>query len=376
MAAKRVRCFRCAVILDVPEEYKGSNICCSVCRAKFRLPDVSDAEILDWIGPQSKEDTISTAMAAPSVMEEPSPGTGGTGRGGGNLSAGSEGFELVRIGRRGALFEFPATMLEDKSFRSAMPRYCLRCGTHANLHPHVIIFGHQMKECSSMEAEYLDSPGELSEHEARNLTIEEVLEHLPKINKVPPPANLPMPYWICDMCSPFNMVFALNKIHPKTGEGNCRLQIQRLWRAEEFLVHAGGKGTEAHDEILDALADNPQTPWDMLPGVVQQRLRQWYGPHRGERFVSYTPDRAFSRTEDGVGGVVVSSRRMIYNSSMRHRESEKGEPLELSFARESGRLTLHIKGPTWEIKNMVVDKSGLESLRRALTKERFTAVWR
>ena len=115
---------------------------------------------------------------------------------------------------------------------------------------------------------------------------------------------------------------------------------------------------------------------NMVAGNSNSAPRRWYGPHRGERFVSYTPDRTHSRTEDGMGGVVVSSRRMIYNSSMQHRESTKGEPLELSFARESGQLTLCIKGPTWEIKNMVVDKSGLESLRRALTKERFTAVWR
>ncbi len=378
MVAKRVRCPQCTVILDVPVEYKGTKIRCSVCRAGFRLPGVSDAEILDWIGPESKEDTAHAAAAASPTMkalERPRRNTRVMNHRKGNFSAGSEGFMLMRVGHQGVLFEFPATLLEDKSFRSAMPRCCLRCGTNAQLRPHVIIFGNLMKESSSMEAEYLDSPGELSEREARNMSIKEVLERLPMINKIPPPANLPMPYWICDMCSPFNMVFAQNKIHAKTGEGICRLRIQRLWRAEEFLVQAGGKNTEAHDEILDALEENPEKPWDMLAGIIQQRLQQWYNPHRGERFVSYTPDRTHTRTEDGMTGVVVSSRRLIYNSSLQQRESEKGEPLELNFTRPSGKLTLHIKGPTWEIKDMVVDKSGLAILRRALTKEGFSAVW-
>jgi hypothetical protein len=172
------------------------------------------------------------------------------------------------------------------------------------------------------------------------------------------------------MCSPANMIFA------QGSEDRCRIQIARLWRAEEFLVNVRGEGTPAFEELQRRLEENPQTPWDTLPGVVQQRIRQWFKPIKKEKYIAYIPDRTRSRTEDGMVGVVVSTRRLIYNSSMRHYENEKGSPLELDFAMESGRLGLHIKGAGWEIKNMIVDKPDLENLRRSLTGEKFPAVWR
>ena len=42
---------------------------------------------------------------------------------------------------------------------------------------------------------------------------------------------------------------------------------------------------------------------------------------------------------------------------------------------EAGHLRLNIKGGNWHLKNLHVDKAGLEALRRALLKEKFNAVW-
>jgi hypothetical protein len=232
-----------------------------------------------------------------------------------------------------------------------------------------------MMDSSSIELEYITARAELSDHDARTMPIDQILERLPKVQRVSPPGDLPMPYWICDMCSPTNMIFARGDFADDEHGGSCRLQIRRLWRAEEFLVNAGGEETGAHEQLVEALEKNPERPWDALAGVVQQRLQQWYRPHRGENFLTYVPDATRARTEDGMSGIVVSSRRLIYHSSMRHRESDKGEPLELEFGLRGREGTLRIKGPNWEIKKIAVDKIGLERLRKALAKEGFVTTW-
>ncbi|MBN1943480.1 MAG: hypothetical protein JW849_09340 [Phycisphaerae bacterium] len=380
MAGRRVRCPECTVILDIPEGFRGTKIRCSVCKAEFRIPGISDEDILDWIGTEEADDTshgaqalrpgTETAATGPLPLSEAEQAEAFPG-----FPAGFEGFFLARIDSHGALFEFPAEMLKPASFRAALPRKCLRCGTTHHIAPHMVIFGPLLKDCTTLEAEFIDQSTRLGEQELHQMSNEELLAHLPGPQRLPHPADLPMLYWICDMCNPSKMIRAQNRIDPETHEGSCFLQIQRIWRAEEFLRAVGGEDTDAHDKLLSVIQKHPETPWDHLPGSMQQRMRQWYAPHRGEKFVSYCPDRSHTRTEDGMAGVLVSSRRLIYHTALRHQESEKGEPLELCFSLESGRQLLRIEAPNWEIKNMVVDKAGLRNLRRALTEQGFTAQW-
>jgi hypothetical protein len=376
-AARLARCPACRRVLEIPPEYHGTKVLCAPCETKFVIPSshVTEVEVLDWIGGLDKDETAADAPKVDVPEELMGDRESDLGDGGEDFGTHEEGFRLVRISSRGALFEFPAEKLYDKTFRGAMPRRCLRCGTKIHVQPRMIIFGHEMMDSSAAEMDYTPARLELNEHDARTMPIEQVLERLPKIQRIAEPGDLPMPYWICDMCSPSNMLFARGDFSGDGKGGACRLQIRRLWRAEEFLINAGGEGAGAHKRLSEELEKSPERPWDMLAGVVQQRLQQWYRPHRGETFVTYVPDATRARTEDGMSGIVVSSRRLIYHSSMRHRESDKGEPLELEFGLRGKEGTLRIKGPNWEIKKIAVTKLGLERLRKALNQGEFNTVW-
>ncbi|MBN1554533.1 MAG: hypothetical protein JXA11_07290 [Phycisphaerae bacterium] len=380
MAGRRVRCPECTVILDIPEGFRGTKVRCSVCNTQFRIPGVSDADILDWIGEEEAEDTAhgTAALSAsrkPTMVpsrdrvETSAPKTFE------GFPTGVEGFTLVRVDAHGALFEFPAEMLEPTTFRTALPRKCLRCGTENHITPRVVIFGPVLQDSTIQEAEFLNSSTKFDEHEARNLSTEEVLQRLDKLENLPHPADLPMVYWVCDLCSPSKLISAQNRIDPNTRQGSCCLQIHRIWRALDFLRVVGDEDSDAYDKLLSVIEKHPETPWEQLPGALQQRMRQWFAPHRGEKFVAYCPDRTHSRTEDGMAGIIVTTRRLIYRTALRRQESEKGEPLELSFTVESGRQVLNIEGSNWDIKELPVDKTGLRALRLALAEQRFNAQW-
>ncbi len=382
MASRRVRCPACAVILEIPHGFRGSKVVCSCCQGRFRIPALSDAEIVDLIGHRDKDDTTVagtstreiTAALVEARQSDAKPGQAQADDKYKPVPAELEGFTLARLDSNGVLFEFPASLLAGTVLRGALPRCCMRCGTKGHLQPHLAIFAHHMTDSASLEVQFVDGPM-IDGQDAMNMPIEEVLEKLPRVKRVPSPANLPMPYWICDQCSPSNMVLAQNDIDRDTGAGACRLLLPILWRAEKFVLNLGCDGTAICEEIRKAVQDHPEEPWDSLAGVVQQRLRQWYHPHKAERFVSYTPDRSHGRSEDGVYGVVVSNRRLILNCDRRHYESEKGEPIELSFSMQGGQLRLTTKTPNWTVKNQVVDKAGLERLRRALANENFLTTW-
>jgi hypothetical protein len=207
------------------------------------------------------------------------------------------------------------------------------------------------------------------------LSPKDLLGRLHEVPNVPYPGNLPMPYWVCDMCSGSGCVSGQIQVNPDTGKGRCRLVIRNLRRALEFARNAGGEDAEGFDKLKDRVAKTSEHPWDMLPEVVQQRIQQWFKPKRDEQFIAYVPDRTHSHTEDGMAGVLISNYRMIYHTPRHHRECRLGEPIELQHASGGGKGSVSIKAPSWEIRHMSVDRDGILRFRRGLSLGRFNAIW-
>lgn len=393
MKQKRARCPGCATILAIPEDYPGDKVLCSLCDTRFRLPSISDGEILDWLGRRNKDDTFADEeqdiVELPRARHEPEPKPTPVFRpkhprreetpasvSPVDFSIGSKGLKLVRVDRRGALFEFPARLLEDLSFRGAVPRCCIRCGCWEHLIPHVVVFEEQMTDPTAVESSHVH--GRLDAHQASEMTTAEVLEALPLVEGFDPPLDLPMPFWVCDMCSPSNMVIAHHELRPNEmgiEEVQCYLLIRRLWRAEEFLLACGGEDTAAHHEIQGALKAWPQTSWDRLPGMVQQRLRQWFRAGKGEVFTTYIPQRLEQRTDAGLAGIVLSNRRLMYHSAAEHRESLKGQRLQLRFHAEGNETRLAMIGSLWDISDIPMERRELHRLRRELAAQGFNVTW-
>lgn len=392
MLCMSVRCPSCRTVLTVPDGHRGNKFLCGQCRTKFKVPSLSDSQIVDLIGLRNLDETsagnvpaLDNSLLAEDILlgGDESVGKNGNGNGNGGLafqmqsafSTGIDGFSIARIDSQGALFELRPEVYRRPEFRAAMPRRCLRCGVTHHLKPHLVIFSHLMRESSVLETELVITKPDITEEQILQLDGPGMLKRMPEIRRLPKPANLPMPYWICDMCSPANMVFAQGKL---TGDGSgiMRMQIHRIWRALDFLKNLGCVGSEAWTRLEIECGEKPETPWDTLSGVVQQRVHQWYKPAKGEEFAAYAPDRSKNRSEDGMSGLIVTTRRLIYNCSLRYKEVGKGRPMELNFIMEEGRLKLDIKTPDWEVKNLLVDKAGLERLRRAMTIEKFNATWR
>ncbi|MFP4104962.1 MAG: hypothetical protein ACLFVU_02635, partial [Phycisphaerae bacterium] len=194
---------------------------------------------------------------------------------------------LVRLSAGGALLEFPASRLTDKDFRCAIPRECIRCRARSHLLAYPVIYRPELKQGVSLSAEHSTGSLRLQNHEVSGLSCGELLRRLPRVPNVPPPGDLPMPYYVCDMCTASKQILGQIQVNSSTGHGWCRLLIRNLRIAEKFLVNVGAEDTGDHEQIKQRLSAMEESPWNSVPQGVQNRLQQWYQPHPGEKFVAY-----------------------------------------------------------------------------------------
>ncbi len=378
MRDRLVQCPSCGRILAAPPGCANCVVRCGVCHTRFRLPRrvaMTDEAIASMLQEEHLRDLYEDLHAPPTGeakltgAEEVISGQTAV------LPALAEGLRLVRMDRKGATFLFPASRLLEPAFRAAMPRRCLGCSSRMHLRAHVVIFAPELIDSRSLEAEHSAGALVLSEEEIRDLGNDELLNRLPKVPNVPHPGDLPMPYFLCDMCTGTGEIGGQINIHSVTGQGTCRLQIRNLRRAEEFLIQAGGEGTPCHESLRRRIEKTAEHPWDLIPDVVRHRIEQWFRPLPAERFLAYVADRDHARTEDGMFGIVVSNGRMIYHANRRHHEAGLIDPVEVQVAQGSGKESLRLKAPLWEVKHMAVDGEGKSLLRRALTLARFQVTW-
>ncbi len=387
-----LNCPHCGVKLAVKDEKRRPFVRCGRCKTKFPMePPEPEAEpemenlVADWLsdgeddaGDLPDETSLTAAIEGGGAdgAEDDEPPSARTLHGAvAEPDAAGGRLRIVQVDSHGVLLEFPAARLKDSQFRSAFPRQCVSCDSRSHLRAHVVIFASELTDSVSLEDEHSAGPLMLSNEEVRGLSNQEVLSRLSKVPNVPPPADVPMPYWVCDMCSGSGAVSGQIKVNPDTGKGSCRMRIRHPRRALAFAEAAGGDRTEGLHKLTELLEKTRENPWDALPEVVQHRVEQWYIPEPGERFLAYVPDRDHARTEDGMAGVVVSDKRLIYHTHRRHRELAAGEPLELEHSTGGGKGNVSITTENWSIKHMTVDRDGILRFRRALSLGPFKPVW-
>lgn len=387
MRERQVVCPVCGVHLVLPPDYAGFAARCGRCRMRFNLPKISvtDEAVSLWLHEEDEsDDDAGDAPVAPGkpskTTSQPTdvpPHSGQTAVLPAMSEEFSRGLRLVRTDAHGAMFEFSASRLNETAFRAAMPRRCLQCGARAHLGVHVIIFTGQLRDSVSLEAEHaINIASVFTEDELRQMVGEEIVRRLPPVPSMSPPADQPMIYWVCDMCSGTNVISGQIETAGDSRLGVCRLQIHNLRRAGEFFAAAGGAGTREYHDLMRRVAALVDSPWESLPEVVQHRVEQWFRPGDAEQFLVYVPDRDRVRTEDGMSGIVVSTKRFIYHSPVRHREAQIADSLELELATAAGKSSLQVRTAGWELRRVTVDREGLERLRRGLVTSRFRAVWR
>ncbi len=377
MPDKRVKCPRCDKTLGLPADFTEGKIRCPACRGVFRVrrskKKISlDETVAGWLMDDSAKPASAerAAPAAPQATEAPPARTA--------PAQPATCPRLVAVDRSGALFEFPAAFLRSPQFRCSIPRACIHCTARTHLAAHVVIFTPQLRDSISLEAEHAAGRLSLPQDKIGSAQGVAVLQLLPEVPGVPPPGNLPMPYWVCDMCRGEGWISGQIQVNTATGQGFCRLRMRNLKIALGFFGNAGGEGCEDYERLKHFVEHTEQDPWDALPTVVRHRVEQWFRPNakEGEQFLAYVPDRAFVRTEDGMNGLVISNRRLVYHHPPRHQECPRQTELTIQLRIAEGKEIVSIEAAGFKKRSVTLDRGGMMLFRRALSKGGFKAKWR
>ncbi len=376
MPGGKVKCPKCGKVLAVPDGLGGTAVRCGACRTPFRIPSpksIADDTIAGWLGDEAEDDLSAKTAAPVGMTPEPAAKDPATSKA---RKQTRKGLRIVSMERRGTLFEFPAEMLRGEAFRCAIPRRCVHCQAKSNLSAHVLIFTPEMRDSISLEAEHQAGHLSIPQDQLGDLHGPAMLAKLPEVPNVPEPANNPMPYWVCDMCSGAGSISTQITVDGSSGRGRCRMSFSNLHLARDFFANAGGEGARDYAKLSEYIEHMDEDRWDALPSVIRHRLEQWFRPSGGEEFLAYVPDRAFVRTEDGMNGLVISDKKLVFHHPPLHQEAARELKLTIVLRAEKGDEVAAIEAPDFKRRSIVLDRQGMMLFRRALSKGHFKADWK
>ncbi len=379
---EKIACPHCGVLLDVPEGSGGRSARCGKCKQRFQIPEFSEDAIADLLSEfdepadESTHDQVDMASESDAAYDPAVPASAMSTIAAAVSQAGNASLKILRISANGVIVRFPADLLEDSLFRLAMPRTCMCCGTRSHLLANLVRFEPRTSDSVGLEFKNTSTPVVLKDRNLQTYEPAKLLEALPPVPDATGLAKIPLPFWLCDMCRDPEAVLGQIRVNPETGQGTCWLHIRNPRRAEEFIHTAAGDSVLQFDKLQELNEAGQENPWDLLPLTVQHRIEQWYRPEKGERFLCYTPDRDHNRTEDGMAGLIVSDRRIIYHTHLQHKEVAIGQHVELTLSMGSSMGHLKMKTGKWDVKRMPIDRDGVRTFRRALTLGKYGAQWK
>lgn len=398
MQVVEIFCPGCGQLLTVSREYLGKKGRCRTCKKVFLitetdlldtsvdltqpgLADTSVEDILDWLGkndqPVSAHQSASsrTAVAA-NQSDAPRPARQAK-QAEPNPERKYYDIRLGHVDAMGAFFLFSPELLYDENFRTAFPQNCVVCGKHRHLTVHLVVWASKLPGRGEAGTRTFYSPSVLELEKLGGVSGRELLAVLDRIESLPDPYCLPFPYYLCRECSPIGAVIPDVRFAADGRTHECELGIFSLKQAEEFVRTIGGPECPALKEVSEAMKKVGSDPWQALPLAVRSRIKQWFTPDDGEKFVVYITDGDFAKTEAGLAGVVLTDKRLVLRKFASKVEIQLAEKISIEHetAPKSGRLQLRISSQGTKPALLVADEAVTERLRMFLRQVGAKAQW-
>ncbi len=364
MTRVTVTCPNCQAELSIPEQMLGKKGRCPSCQSEFLIqlpiednaPDgadpASNADILSWLDEAGKKAKPKNAPVpprpkkrGPTRLPRPSAPVSHFVKGAppAKRTRSKLPVRLDHVDEMGAFFRFPPELLYNEDFRSAFPQQCLICGAKRPLSVHVVFWSSKLPNAHSKSVAVSQAKQVYTLRKVSDLSGKDLLSVIEPIGYLPEPYSLPFPYYVCSSCS--NVGAIITDVHLSGGQEVCELGISSLPQAEFFTLAVCGSGSEAHEQVRQAIKDGYGRPWQQLPLTVRIRINRWFKAAEGERFLCYIPDAEYAKAEAGLAGVVLTDLRLIFHKSLGQLDLLRTEDIELEAVDTATGTDLAIIAP-------------------------------
>ncbi|MEM9420708.1 MAG: hypothetical protein AAGA25_16905 [Planctomycetota bacterium] len=251
---------------------------------------------------------------------------------------------INEVSMRGVSLSFATELLQHEVFRTSMPIRCAFTGkgpeTHLVSRP--MIFPNRSTEEGSSQARGYEMRYEQTvgpKHSPR--------EHVRGIGRLSgfyEPYDRPLLYYACDGHA--GEALKCRAHTDPMGPDHCEVLIPFGEVAVEWVSRVNGRCGPEYALLKTAVAHLKNDGWTSLSEKTQRRLETWCKFERGERFKLYLNDADLTVADMGLGGVVVTDRRLLYHKFRRSRSLSLNQDAVLHLRTDGKyvRITLESGG--------------------------------
>jgi hypothetical protein len=216
---------------------------------------------------------------------------------------------VERIGSSGVRFSFPAGMFMLTGFRASMPLVCVGCGKTdvSSLIARPLIWADRLTR-DVPEVGDIDTRYQIQLRDQQSPR--DVIESMRPMEEFRSPFNQPLPYYVCHQCAP-QMKIECRTVERQSGL-SCELTLPLGRFALDWLGRVNGVCGDDHEALESAVMRLETSGWRSIPSQVRRRLTVWFDFEPDEQFVGYLNDGDFARSDAGLGGMVITDRRLVY----------------------------------------------------------------
>lgn len=355
----KIQCPACHGALILSLEASGQVGRCSLCHARFRVPDLStrlEETAVGWLcstveGHDPDDDHVAKEYpppkpVRPATLPEPHHGAGVKLAPGRVHAPKPVKLEVPRpaapilphlnyvgLNPAGVKFIFDSALLKEPDFRASLPMRCLGCGIVATdqLVAQPIMWIDKAFGRSSHHLHDHDSNHRLHMHDRRSAR--EVVDVMPPLDQLLPPFNRPMPYFGCERC--IEDLHVRGTIHADSSGVVCEVIIPTGPYALAWVAAINGSDAPEYAAVDAAFKRLETGNWRTIPHKVRNRLAGWFEFEGDEQFLLYVPDSDYLSRDIGYGGVILTSDRLIFQKYSHRGSLRLTEPVDL-FVRGDG----------------------------------------
>lgn len=219
--------------------------------------------------------------------------------------------------QKGVRLAFDSSFLRHERFRTSMPIACAITGeaTRTKLLAKPLAFTDRSQGT-------VRNPRDIEQgHEAKmrdSQSAREAIAIMGVLDNLPTPFNLPMPYYVAVDHSTYSLLCTTTR--RDDGGITCYVSIPDGRYALTWLRNVNGICGDEYDLLRNEVSMLWRDEWVGLEERVRERLDTWCHFQPGERFRYYINDADLTKKDEGLAGVVLTDRRLIYHKYHRHGE--------------------------------------------------------
>lgn len=247
---------------------------------------------------------------------------------------------VTRCTQSGVELTFNSRFLMHDGFRLSMPLACVFTGDtdRSKLVARPLAFLDQargeLKNAYDVEA---GREARLSQ----NTTGKEMLARMGIIEQMPEPFRYPFPYYVRTDHS--NQSLKCYTSRKGDGPTLAHVMIPDGHIALRWLRHVNGVCGKEYELLTRDVAHLWQNEWTGLDETVRHRLEVWAHFMDGEKFRYYINDADMPKKDEGLAGVVLTDRRLIYKKFHRQGHVEYGTNAQLIIRPDGTMAGLRVR---------------------------------